>query len=180
MFGSKSLTSSKKNDRPLSPWLPGLSPWAPTFAPFTNLRDEILDVFDNFNLGMAPTLSNQFFPRIEIKDKGTSYMIAVEVPGMSEKDMNVTVRDNNLILEGEKREEHKEEKKGIYRSEFSYGSFYRAIPLSDEIDPDKVSAAYKNGILKVTVEKRPEAQRKSKKIPIAIEKSSEEGVETKH
>jgi HSP20 family protein len=180
MFGSKSLTSSKKNDRPLSPWLPSLSTWTPTFSPFTNLRDEILDVFDNFNLGMAPTLGTQFYPRIEIKDKGTSYVIAAEVPGMSEKDMNVTVRDNNLILEGEKKEEHKEEKRGMYRSEFSYGSFYRAIPLSDEIDPDKVSAAYRNGILKVTVEKRPEAQRKSKKIAITVEKSGEEGVETKH
>jgi len=149
-------------------------------TPYSSLRDEVMDVFDNFSSGMSLTSSNQFVPKIEIKDKGSSYVVSAEVPGMSDKDMNVTIRENCLILEGEKKEEHKEERKGVYRSELNYGSFYRAIPLSDEIDPDKVTAAYKNGILKVTVEKRPESQRKSKKIPISMDKSSEEKIDTKH
>jgi HSP20 family protein len=179
MFGSKSLVS-KKNDKSMSHWFSGLTPWNSSLTPFSSLRDEILDVFDNFNFGMSPAVSEQFIPRIEIKDQENSYLIAAEVPGMSDKDMTVTIRDNNLILEGEKKLEHKEEKKGMYRSEFSYGSFYRAIPLTDEVDPEKVSASYRNGILKVTVEKRPEAQRKSKKVPIVTDKSSEEKSDTKH
>jgi len=179
MFGSKSLVP-KKNDKSMSQWFSGLSPWYSPLMPFSSLRDEILDVFDNFNLGITPTLTEQFVPRIEIKDQENSYLVAAEVPGMSEKDMSVTIRDNNLILEGEKKLEHKEEKRGMYRSEFSYGSFYRTIPLTEEVDPDKVSASYRNGILKVTVEKRPEAQRKSKKVPIVTDKSSEEKSDTKH
>ncbi len=173
MFGNKSLAPSKRNERSLTPWFSSLSP-------LTSIRDEILDVFDNFNFGLTPTLKSEFLPNIEIKDRGNSYIVSAEIPGMSEKDMNVNIRENILILEGEKKEERKEERKGLYHSEMSYGSFYRTIPLSDEVDPDKVTATYHHGILKVTIEKRPEAQRKSKKIPIAVEAPTEEKLDTKH
>jgi HSP20 family protein len=173
MFGNKGLSTTKRNERSLTPWFSSMNP-------LTSIRDEIMDVFDNFNFGMAPTFKNEFIPNIEIKDKGNSYIVSAEVPGMSDKDMNVTIRDNNLILEGEKKEEKKEEKKGIFRSELSYGSFYRTIPLTDEVDPDKVTATYQNGVLKVMVEKRPEAQRKSKRIPISSVETSSEKLESKH
>ena len=163
----------------MAPWFSGFGPLSTSLNPFTNLRDEIMDVFDNFNLTSLATPSATFMPKIEIKDRDNSYVVVAEVPGMTEKDMIVTVRDNSLILEGEKKEEHKEEKKGYYRSELNYGSFYRAIPLSDEIDPEKITASYKHGLLKVQIEKTPESQRKSKKIPISVEKAAE-GVETKH
>ncbi len=190
MFGNKNLSTRNKSDRNNDrSFFSGLTPWSSSsdlssfsgFSPFTSLRDEVLDLFDNFT-NMIPALGGnvQFIPKIEIKDKGSSYLVSAEVPGMSEKDMNVTIRDNYLILEGEKKEEHKEEKSGNYRSEFSYGSFYRAIPLTDEIDTEKVNARYRNGILEVTVEKRPEAQRKAKKIPISMSKSDSDKQDTKH
>jgi HSP20 family protein len=160
MFENRSLLPSLRSDRFLSP--------------FSTFRDDILDLIDDFSSGLTPALgtslvSSEFVPRIEVKDKGNSYIVSAEVPGMSDEDMNVTIKDNNLILEGEKKEEHTEDKGGLYRSEFSYGSFYRVIPLSDDIDPEKVSAAYTNGVLKVTVDKLPEAQRHTKKIPISKE-----------
>jgi HSP20 family protein len=173
MFGNKSLTT-KKNETALAPWFSGLSP-------LSAFRDDLLDIFDNFNMSMTPTANGgQFVPRIEVKDLDNSYIISAEVPGMNEKDMHVTVRENFLILEGEKKLEKKEEKKGFFRSELKYGSFYRAIPLTEEINPEKVTASYKNGILKVLVEKQPEAQRKSKRIPISIEGSTGEKPEQKH
>jgi HSP20 family molecular chaperone IbpA len=104
MFGNKSLTTSKKNDRFFAPWLSSLGPWSDSLTPFSNLRDEIMDVFDNFNLANMPSPSTSFMPKVEIKDQGTSYLVAAEVPGMTDKDMSVTVRDNCLILEGEKKE----------------------------------------------------------------------------
>lgn len=157
MFGNRSLTTSNRNDQFLSP--------------FNSLRDDLLDLFDDFSLGLTPStrIGREFVPRIEIKDLGNAYVVSAEVPGMNDKDMNVTIKENCLILEGEKKEEHKEDKGGISRSEFSYGSFYRMIPLSDDIDAEKVSATYTNGVLKVTVDKLPEAQRMSKKIPISTE-----------
>lgn len=180
MFENRSLLPSLRSDRFLSP--------------FSTFRDEILDLIDDFSLGLTPALGtslvgNEFVPRIEVVDKGNAYIVSAEVPGMSDEDMNVTIKDNNLILEGEKREEHKDDRGGLSRSEFSYGSFYRMIPLSDDIDPEKISAAYTNGVLKVTVEKLPEAQRHSKKIPIVkegakagktIESKSGKEAETKH
>ena len=163
MFENRSLIST-----PL--WPSRILPLTTSLSPFSSLRDDIMDLFDDFSLGMAPTLTNnEFVPKIEIKDKGNAYLVSAEVPGMSDKDMNVSIRDNNLILEGEKREEHKEDKRGFYRSELSYGSFYRSIPLTDDIDPEKVTAAYKNGVLTVTVDILPEAQQHTKKIPIAVE-----------
>ena len=157
MFENRGLTTTNRNDRFLSP--------------FSVLRDDLLDLIDDFSLGLTPSvgLGNEFVPRIEVKDKGNAFIVSAEVPGMSDQDMNVCIKDNNLILEGEKKEEHKEDKNGLFRSEFSYGSFYRVIPLSADIDPEKVSAAYSNGVLKVTVEKLPEAQRQIKKIPISKE-----------
>jgi HSP20 family protein len=170
MFENRSLLPSPFLSSRISPLSTGLDPWSNGMSPFSSLRDDILDLFDDFSLGMAPAFTNnEFVPRIEIKDKGNAYLVSAEVPGMNDKDMNVSIRNDNLILEGEKKKEHKEDKKGVYRSELSYGSFYRAIPLTDDIDPEKVSAAYKNGVLTVTVEKLPEAQRHTKKIPIAVE-----------
>lgn len=171
MFGNRSLTTSNRNDQFLSP--------------FNTLRDDLLDLFDDFSLGLSPRIGlatrigNEFVPRIEIKDKGDAYVVSAEVPGMNDKDMNVTIKENCLILEGEKKEEHTEDRGGISRSEFNYGSFYRMIPLSEDIDADKVVASYANGVLKVTVDKVPEAQRLSKKIPISTEGKAGKTIETK-
>ncbi|MGE3611501.1 MAG: Hsp20/alpha crystallin family protein [Bacteriovoracaceae bacterium] len=145
-----------------------------SFSPWSSLRDEMMDFFDRFSRDLSPFSSmnltegtNFFTPRIEVKDKGNSFLVRAEIPGMSDKDINISVSGNELILEGEKKQESSGEEKGVYHSEFSYGSFYRAIPLTDDADLEKVNATYENGILKVTVAKRPEAERKSKKIPIS-------------
>ncbi len=131
-----------------------------------------------------PTLAtgHDFSPKIEVKDTGKTYQVCAEVPGMDEKDINVTLRDNHLIIEGEKKNEVKNEdkKKGVYHSEFSYGRFYRAIPLSDDVDAERVNAFYKNGVLSVELEKLPEKAGKNKKIQINAGKAETPQVETKH
>jgi HSP20 family protein len=85
---------------------------------------------------------------------------------MKEKDISVTLRDNTLILEGERKSEKKKEGKGYYRSEFSYGSFYRAIPVNTEVDQDQVEATYRDGILEVNLVKLADSESTSKKIEI--------------
>lgn len=107
-----------------------------------------------------------FSPRVEVKETDKNIFFSAEVPGMDEKDINVTLRENNLIIEGEKKSERKKEEKGYYRSEFSYGSFYRSIPLQADVDEDKVDATYKNGILKVTLNKLEESKQTAKRIEI--------------
>jgi HSP20 family protein len=135
----------------------------------TTNKNELWDLFDKFLDFEMPTFGqHDFSPKIEVKDNGKSYQICAEVPGMDEKDINITLKDKQLILEGEKRNEYKDEdkKKGYFHSEFSYGRFYRAIPLSDDVDTEKVKANYKNGVLFIDVEKLAGKESKTRKIEI--------------
>lgn len=141
----------------------------------TTNKNELWDLFDRFLDFDMPTLGTQsdFTPKIEVKDVGKSYQICAEVPGMDEKDINITLKDNQLILEGEKRNQFKEEdkKKGYYRSEFSYGHFYRSIPLNDDVDTEKIKASYKNGVLFIDVGKSETTKSKTRKIEIGKEET---------
>ena len=134
------------------------------------LKNDVWDLFENFSkdLDLPTNFEHQFTPKIEVRDLDKTYLLTAEIPGMDEKDINVSLRNNQLIIEGEKKNETKTEdkKKGVYHSEFSYGRFYRAIPFSDDVDTDKVSASYKNGLLSIELGKRPEAEMKDRKIEI--------------
>lgn len=136
--------------------------------PFTTWQREMNSLFDRFNrdLDFSSTELEQFAPRVELRERDNGYVVRAEIPGMSEKDINVSLKDNCLILEGEKKTESKKEGKGQYFSEFSYGNFYRSIPLDEEVKADNVKATYKNGILTVELETVREIEHKTKKIPI--------------
>jgi HSP20 family protein len=140
--------------------------------PITVWQNEMRNFFDkfnqDFNLDMDLPKMKDFTPKIEVKDKDKGYLISAEVPGMSEKDLSVSLKDNALIIEGERKTESKSEEKGRYFSEFSYGSFYRSIPLEDEVDASKVKASYRDGILSVEVQKSENGSHKAKKIPISL------------
>jgi HSP20 family protein len=88
--------------------------------------------------------------------------VVAELPGMEEKDVELTLRDGVLTLKGEKQAETN----GSVYSERWHGSFQRSIDLGPDVDPDKVRASFKNGVLTVTLGKRPEAQAQVKRIPI--------------
>ncbi len=135
--------------------------------PFVSWQREMNDWFDKFNreLDVPMMEMEEFSPRVELRETDKGYSVRAEIPGISESDVNVTLRENNLILEGEKKTETRKEERGHYFSEFSYGSFYRSIPLEEEVNPDKVKATYKNGILNVELEKI-EGSFGSKRIPI--------------
>jgi HSP20 family protein len=126
------------------------------------------NLFDRFgrDMGTLDVDLTDFSPRVEIKEKDKHYTVSAEVPGIKESDINVTLKDNNLILEGERKSESKKEEEGYFSSEFSYGSFYRSIPLDEEVNPDTVKASYKDGILTVELDKVKSTPQKTKKIPI--------------
>ena len=140
----------------------GLSPWS-------LWQREMSDLFDRYNRDFgaleSSNLSN-FYPKIEVKDGDKHLTVCAEVPGMDEKDVSISFRDGNLILEGERKTESKSEEEGSFHSEFSYGSFYRSIPLGQDINEETIKASYKDGLLTVEMEKTAEASSKVKKIPI--------------
>jgi HSP20 family protein len=142
------------------------------FNPWSVLQDEMKDLMSRFNedwpelTPLEITTPSHFVPRIDLKDNGEFYLVTAEIPGMKEKDISVSLDQNVLTLEGEKKAESEEKGKGVYRSEISYGHFYRTIPLFEDVDEGKVEANYKDGVLKVTLAKKEGSARKKKKIEI--------------
>ena len=105
-------------------------------------------------------------PRLDMHETDTEIVITAELPGMVEEDVEVVLGDNVLTIKGEKKAEHEKKEKGYAYSERSYGSFERRIPIETEIVSDKVDAAFKNGVLTVTLPKKPEARKHFKRVPI--------------
>lgn len=149
-MASKNLQTSEKNVSPLS-----------------NYRSEMNDFFDRFVKEIFPDRDqSNFMPKIEVQDNENNYLVSAELPGIKEEDLDISFENETLILQGEKKNETKREGKGYYRSEMSYGSFYRAIPLARDVNPDKISATFTNGILKVKIDKNLSPTSKGKKIEI--------------
>jgi len=137
-----------------------------------SLQDQMNHLFDHLWSGWPTELTNlqttTFLPSLDLKENETEYLLEVELPGMTEKDVEISVHDNTLFLKGEKKkeEESQDKKTGFHRIERSYGSFSRAIPLTEEIDEESINASLKNGLLKLNLKKVPRDRTKKKVIPI--------------
>jgi HSP20 family protein len=94
-----------------------------------------------------------FDPSVDVVETDNAIKVTAELPGMDAKDVDVTVSHNTLTLKGEKKQEHEERGEGYYRSERSYGSFQRSIPLPSTVETDKAEAAFDKGVLTVTFPK---------------------------
>jgi HSP20 family protein len=105
-------------------------------------------------------------PRSDVVETDGGIEVTVELPGLDEKDIEVSLTDEALTVKGEKKIEKKEEKKGYYVSERSYGSVYRSIPLPAGVDADKAEASFRNGVLTVSLPQRPEARAKVRKVEV--------------
>ena len=130
-------------------------------------------MFNHFLTGMNLRLTDwdeklPVAPSVNIVENGDSFKIEAELAGMNPKDVELEITGGYLALKGERKEEKKEEKEdGNYlRQEISYGSFVRTVALPETADGENAKASFKNGILTVTVPKKPEAVQKPKKIEI--------------
>ena len=107
-----------------------------------------------------------FAPQVDVTETDKEIKVCAEIPGVDAKDVDVTVEDDMLTIKGEKKYEREENEKGQYRMERSYGSFKRSIPLPVEVDDAKAKAEFKNGVLRLTLPKRPGAKSRRKRIPV--------------
>jgi HSP20 family protein len=108
-----------------------------------------------------PTLGNAAFsPAFEVKETKDAFAFTADMPGVTEKDLQVQLSENRLSISGKRESEKTEQGETYYTNERNYGSFIRSFTLPEGIDADKVRAELKNGVLSVTVPKRPEAQPK--------------------
>ncbi len=144
-------------------------------SPVLNLQRGINRMFDNFFAGfsLGPVeLANEkmFIPKVNVMEGLKEVRVTAELPGLAEKDMEVSISRGRLALKGEKRTEKEDQGKNFHYLERSSGSFYREIPLPENTDPDKAQAIFKNGVLTVTLPKLPGAKEDRKKIPIKNER----------
>lgn len=105
-------------------------------------------------------------PRADVAETDKAIEVTVELPGMDEKDIEVSLADDVLTVKGEKKAEREEKQKGYHLSERSFGSFYRSIPLPAGVATDKISAEFRKGVLTVTMPKTPEAAARTKRIAV--------------
>lgn len=137
--------------------------------PLASLQSEIDRVFGDFfeTFDNFPTLSNgTMVPKADFSESDSGYELAVEMPGVAEKDLDVSVKNGVLTVKGEKKSEREEKKKDYYRAERSYGSYYRAMTLPEDADEAKIAARFTDGVLRVAIPKSAEAKSKSQKIAI--------------
>jgi HSP20 family protein len=139
------------------------------FRPFRSQFDRLFeDFFGDYGApatrgeAAAPAIS----PSLDIAETDKAYEIAVELPGVEEKDLDVSVSDGVLAIKGEKRSESEEKDKNFHRVERSYGSFERRLTLPAEADAEKIDANFANGVLTVTIPKTEGAKETVRKISI--------------
>jgi HSP20 family protein len=140
----------------------GLMPW----TGMGNLKQEMDRLFDRMaeaRWDEIPTLGD-WAPSMDISETKESLVAKVEVPGMDEKDIQVSLQENLLTIKGEKKMEKEEKEERYHRVERSYGAFTRSVRLPVAVDASKVTATFKNGLLMVTLPKTPAA--KGTAIPI--------------
>ena len=150
-----------------------LTTWRPfrelaPFREFEKMRREMDRFWDSFfeRRPMKAEEGLEFFPSIDLAEKANELVVKCEVPGMDPKDIDISLSDGVLTIRGEKKQEREEKEADYHLVERSYGSFSRSIQLPKEVQSDKISASYKNGILKITLPKSGEAKKKEVRIKV--------------
>ena len=141
--------------------------------PFSQLQRHIDRVFSEFmtewpwssRMTMDRHLGS-FVPDVDVTETDTELRVIAELPGMEEKDLEVTYLDGGLSIRGEKREQHEEQRGRYYHFERQFGAFERTIPLPPGLNADKAKALFKKGVLEITVPKTEQARSSKKSIPI--------------
>ena len=139
-----------------------LTPW----TGMTGFRKEVDRLFDRFfELGASEIPAvGEWEPKVDVVETKDTITVKAEVPGVDQKDITVSLQDDVLSIKGEKGEEKEEKDKRYHRVERSYGAFARVMRLPSAVDAGKAAAAFKDGVITITLPKAPEA--KGTTIPV--------------
>jgi len=141
--------------------------WDP-FREVVTMQNRLNSLFRDLNNdGDSPLSTAAFVPAVDIYEDEKKVMLKLEVPGIDEKDLDVSVENNTLTVKGERKFEADEKEQNFHRIERSYGSFFRAFTLPSSVNTEDVAASYNAGVLKLELHKKPEAQPKQIEIKMA-------------
>ncbi len=122
--------------------------------PVRLFRRQMDRLFEDFFGDWTPLRgAGGFVPRLDVSESDKEVVVSAELPGMIEKDVEVTFAGGRLLISGEKKSESEKDREGYHLVERSYGSFSRSVELGDGVDPEKAVASYRNGVLEIKVPK---------------------------
>lgn len=123
---------------------------------------------DVFNDKVSPFFSSMITPsfRVDIREDDTAIYVSADMPGMKKEDVKVSVEDDVLCISGERKQEEEEKTKGVHRIERSWGSMSRSFSVGNNIDVERISAAYDNGELNITLPKKAPEPKKGRDIAV--------------
>jgi HSP20 family protein len=149
------------------------------FGLMNRFAEEMDRLFEDFGMGrswLAPRFGREFGPRgemgqalwspqIEVFEREGQLVVRADLPGLNKDDIKVDITDDALTIQGERKQEHEEKREGYYRSEHSYGSFYRSIPLPEGVNAEEAKANFRDGVLEITI---PAPQREQRRRQLEI------------
>jgi len=148
---------------------------ATPFAFMRRFSEEMNNLFEDFGFGrglLTPIASGTnliqglWLPQVEMFERDDDLVIRADLPGLNKDDVKVEVARDGITIAGERRNENEEQREGYYRSERSYGKFYRRLPLPEGVDPEGAQATFRNGVLEITLPAPKREEQKSRRLEI--------------
>jgi HSP20 family protein len=181
-MAEKQTESTPREQRGLTRGEPAVD-YANPFRMLEHFTNEMDRVFDDFGFGRgwlsprfgsarAPWRSSTtdwqaWIPDIEVFHRSNELVVRADLPGLSKDDVKVEVNEGQISIQGERKREHEEEREGVYRSERSYGSFRRVIPMPEGAMTDQAKATFKDGVLEITMPAPSEQVRRGRRLEIS-------------
>jgi HSP20 family protein len=137
-------------------------------TPFQMMRhfsDEMDRIWGDYGRGREESLG--WRPSVDVREQNGQLQVRADLPGVKQSDIKVAIENDALVIQGERKREEERHDEGWYRSERSYGSFYRSIPLPEGVETDKANARFENGVLEISIP-LPKAQHQQQKRQIPI------------
>lgn len=147
-------------------------------TPFEFMRrfgEEMDKLFGDFDFGrgwLPPAIVRSagpglWAPQIEMFEQDGQLIVRADLPGLTKDDVNVEIDNDAIIIEGERRSEQKENREGFYRTERSYGKFYRRVPLPEGVEPENANATFREGVLEITMDAPKRTESKPQRVEIS-------------
>jgi HSP20 family protein len=143
----------------------GIIPWRP-FGEMARWERDMERMLGNFFTGSGSLATREPNLDLDLYEEKDQIVVKAEMPGFTKDDIQISIADNALTIKGEKKKEEEDSGKDYYRSERVYGAFTRILALPAEINPDKVQATFKNGVLEIRLPKSEDAKKKEIKVKV--------------
>jgi HSP20 family protein len=150
------------------------SPWNESpFGTLQRFSDEMDRIFGDFGLGRRWSGSplargaELWAPQVDVFQRNNELVVKADLPGLKKDEVKVDVADDAITIQGERHAEHEEDREGYYRSERTYGTFYRVVPLPEGAMTDQAKATFNNGVLEITMPAPPEHVTRGRRLEIS-------------